>query len=94
MLWARRRGTWPSHGNSGFRHIRIQHRGVDVEHFWTERIDVKANGGGYIGDGLFVRVPLPNDDSLEAERVGDVAVRMLLDNDLDLSHTLPPIHHI
>ena len=55
---------------------------------------MNANSGGYIGNGLFVRAPLSNDDPLEAERVGDVAVRMLLDNDLDLSHTLPPIHHI
>ncbi len=58
----------------------------------AERLYMKLNGRLYIGQGLFIRIALTNDHSLEPQRVGHISIRMLFNDNFKLPyHLLPPI---
>jgi hypothetical protein len=44
---------------------------------------MKLNRGLYVGKGLFVRAPLPDDNTLNAKRIGNVTIWVLLNDDFD-----------
>jgi hypothetical protein len=58
---------------------------------------VKSNRRADIGERLIVRVTFPNDNATQADRIGDVAVLVFLDDQLDRLHgvsiaSAPPAH--
>ena len=70
-----------SFGEEGLKHGRLGLKGCR-----SERLDMKANGGLHIRQRIVVRVPLPDDDALHAQRVCDEAICVLLNDDLDRAH--------
>jgi len=68
----------------------LSHKGLDhglsrVNDFGAETLDVEPDGRTNVGKGGVVSVALADDDALEAERIGYVAVRVLLDDHFQLS---------
>ena len=63
-------------GNEGLHDV------VVLERIVPEGLDVKPYGGFHLSKCFFVGLPLRNDDSFETQGVGDIAVRVLLDDDL------------
>jgi hypothetical protein len=49
-------------------------------------LDVKFDGRLDIRNGRFIGVTFSYNHTMDAERVGHIAVRVLLDNDFDLPH--------
>jgi hypothetical protein len=47
---------------------------------------VESDRGGDIGQRLVECVSLPDNGTLDAQRVGDIPVRVLLDNHFDVLH--------
>lgn len=43
-----------------------------------------------IGKGFLVSIALPDHDTRDAEGISDIAIRVLLHNDLDLLHSVTP----
>ena len=47
---------------------------------------MKGNRGLHIGEGLLIRVTLSYNNALQAKRVRNIPIRVLLDDDFDLLH--------
>jgi len=44
---------------------------------------MERDRGGHIGERGVVRIALPDDDAAQTDRIRDVAILVLLDDDLD-----------
>ena len=64
----------------------LKHGGLGLEGLGTECLDMESDRGLHIEQSVLVGVPLPDNDALHAERIGDVAISVLLDDDLDRAH--------
>ena len=42
---------------------------------------MKGHRGLHIGEGFFIRVTFPDDDAFQAKGVGDIPIRMFLNDD-------------
>jgi len=67
-------------GNEGLHDV------VVLERIVPEGFYMELYGRFHFGKGLFVGIPLGNDDTLQPQRVSDIAVRVLLDDDLQDFH--------
>lgn len=67
-------------GNEGLHDVVVLERTVP-EGFYME-----LYGRFHFGKGFFVGIPLGNDDTPQSQRVSDIAVRVLLDDDLREVH--------
>ena len=68
----------------------LGHKGLNhwiacFKDFRAETLDMELDGGSDVGEGSVIGVTFAYYDSLEAEGIGDVAVRVLLDDHLQLS---------
>ncbi len=68
--------------NDGLRNEGIQRRVFGFQRFAAKRLDVEAEGALHIAQGLLERAPLSRHDTLNARRITDVALGVLLDDDL------------
>ncbi len=57
-----------------------------VEHFWPESLDGEANGGLAIGEGGFVTGDFSYHHAFQAERIGDEAISVAFNDNLERSH--------
>src|SRR4051794_21301214 len=81
VLWARPPETWASrHLCFGDEHL--GHRRFILKNLTSESLDVKTNRRLHVCKRLLVGITLTNDDSLQTKGISDVAVGMLLDDDL------------
>src|SRR5207247_2088342 len=60
----------------------LQHRRLHVQHVFSKRLNVKADGGLDIGHCLFICVAFADNHPFEAKRIGHITVGMLFNDDL------------
>ena len=76
----RRGAPCGSFGNEGLHDVVVPERTI------SKGLYVKLYGRFHFGKGFFVGIPLGNDDTPQSQRVSDIAVRVLLDDDLREVH--------
>ena len=76
----RRGASCGSFGNEGLHDVVVLERTI------SKGLYVKLYGRFHFGKGFFVGIPLGNDDTPQSQRVSDIAVRVLLDDDLREVH--------
>jgi hypothetical protein len=90
-LAARQPGTWASAATETS--VKgVDHRQIILQRVAAERFKRKADRGRDIGDRFGGGLTFPDDCPFESKRIGDVATRVLLDDDLELVHgTISPL---
>jgi len=81
-----RKETWPLDLDGGFSNKSFKHWRLDFENIRPKALDVKFDGRLDISNRRLASVAFSHHDTLDAEWVGHIAVRVLLDNDSDLPH--------
>jgi hypothetical protein len=74
--------------DAGLGDERLEDGGLAQKRVIAEGLDVKADRRADICERFFVAITLSDDDTLEPEGVGDVAVGVLLHDDLDVCHVV------
>ena len=64
-------------GNKDFEDGRIR-----VKHFVSKSLEMETNRRLHIGERFFVAITFAHNDAFEAERISDVTIGVLFDNDL------------
>jgi len=54
--------------------------------FWAKSLQVEVNWGLTIRNCLFIRIPLADNNTFEAERTRDIPIRVLLNDYLTTFH--------
>jgi len=62
---------------------RLDLPGIDIQNVWAEALDMKADGGLDVGEGLFIGVTLTYRYAFDPQWIGNIAVRMPLDDDFE-----------
>src|ERR1017187_7413772 len=90
-----RPGTSPSGREGRFRDERLQQRRIIRQDLSAKRLDMKPDGGLDIGKHLLIAVAFAHYHPFHAKRVSYIAVRVLLDDDLDLlHHASSEVYHV
>lgn len=53
----------------------------------AKTLDMEFDRGFHISNGFFVRIAFADHDTFDAQRAGDISVRMLFDNDFNFAHS-------
>ncbi len=87
-----------STGNLGInRHRNLGHKSVKewqiiLNHRSAKCFERKTDCGCDISDRFRRRLSLPNNRSFKSERVGNETISMLFDDNLELTHPVPPVY--
>jgi hypothetical protein len=73
----------PCFSNKGF-----ENRGFAFKDLFPESLYVKGDGGLNVGQSFLVGISLTHNDTLQAEWISYVSIRVLFHNDLELSDHL------
>src|SRR5216683_2541623 len=60
----------------------FQYRRINLEHIVSKGLKMKTNRRLHVGERFFIAITFAHNDAFEAERISDVSVRVLLNNNL------------
>jgi hypothetical protein len=65
----------------GFGNKHFQNRRINFEHFVSKSLEMETNCRLHIGKCFLVAITFGHNDALEAERISDISIRVLFDDD-------------